>query len=208
MVPRYAAMLVTTLVMFLTGAAAPPLRQDEDPTKIDWAQDRTCQLVFHAVLEGLYADGVPNDVVDRVLDIGPNSQKKGFDMHFVYCCPLCHPTYEAFRLYRSRGSFYGRKDGLDTFGPGLEPSLTRQLLHVDVKVRLEALHKIIQRWVTLRLDAMRLTPVEKAEWAERLALRRKAGMLHLEKSRFAGKEAGFKGCAICDGSADACPLKP
>jgi hypothetical protein len=208
MLPRIAAIFSVLTLMFIPGAAAPPVQIDDDPTKIDWARDRTCQLVFHAVLEGLYSDGVSNDIVDRILDVDPATKQMRFDTHFVYCCPLCHPAYEAFILYRNRGHFYGRKDALDTFGPGLEPSLRRQLLSPDVKVRLEALHKVIQRWVTLRLDSMRLSGVEKTEWAERLAIRRKAGMMHLEKSRFGGKEAGFKGCAICDGSADACPLKP
>jgi hypothetical protein len=204
---RNLAILALLVAIFIPSTAASPAQIEEDPTKIDWAKDRTCQLVFQAVLEGLYSDGVPNEVVDRVLDIDPATKAPRFDTHFVYCCPLCHPAYEAFRLYRYRDHFYGRKDALDTFGPGLEPSLTKQLMHADVKVRLEALHKIIQRWVTLRLDSIRLTAVEKAEWSERLAVRRKAGMMYLEKSRFAGKEAGFKGCAICDGSADACPLK-
>ena len=204
--PRTLTILALLSLMFLPGAAAPPASDDSQP--IDWARDRTCQLVFQAVLEGLYADGVPNEVVDRILDVGPNSQKGGFDTHFVYCCPLCHTAYEAFTLYRNRGNFYGRKDSLNTFGPGLEPSLTKQLMHADVKVRLEALHKIIQRWVAVRLDTMRLTAVEKDQWAERLAARRKMGMSALEKSRFGGKAAGFKGCAICDGSAEACPLKP
>jgi len=208
MLPRCAALVVVLAFLLMPGVAEnkPPTPQPVD--RIDWISDPTCQLVFFAVLEGLYSDGVPDDIVDIVLGVRAQTKGPQFDTHFVYCCPLCHPAYEAFRLYRSRQPFYGRKDSADTMGPGLEPSVARKLRSDRVNDRLEALHGLIKRWVTLRLDTMRLTGKEKDDWAERLAIRRKLGMESLEKSNFAGKKAGYKGCAICDGSADACPFKP
>lgn len=208
MLPRIVCVAVILVMLLVPNEAEnkepPPLKQIE---RIDWVNDPTCQLVFFAVLEGLYSDGVPNEIVDRVLDIDPQIKGPRFDTHFVYCCPLCHPAYEAFVLYRARQPFYGRKDSAHTLGPGLEPSMVRKLRSDKVNDRLEALHALIKRWVTLRLDNLRLTSKEKDEWAERLAIRRKLGMEALEKANFGGKKAGFKGCAICDGSADACPLK-
>jgi hypothetical protein len=208
MLPRLAPIAVVLGFLVTPGVAENKPLPPGQIEHIDWIKDSTCQLVFFAVLEGLYSDGVPNDIVDIVLGVGPRSKGPQFDTHFVYCCPLCHPAYEAFSLYRSRQPFHGRKDHADTMGPGLEPSVVRKLRSDKVNDRLEALHGLIKRWVTLRLDTMRLTGKEKDEWAERLAIRRKLGMEALEKSNFAGKKAGFKGCAICDGSADACPLKP
>src|SRR5215475_5620678 len=79
-----------------------------------WAQSQASQLVFFAVLEGLYRDGVTNTDVDLIIPSGDDGKSK-FDLeHFVYACPLCHPAYEAFRLYRHRDMFYGFKAPIDT----------------------------------------------------------------------------------------------
>jgi hypothetical protein len=146
MLPRVTLVIVVLTVLCVPGVAEHRTPQvDDDPQRIDWVADRTCQVVFQAVLEGLYTDGVSNDIVDCILGVDARSKKLGFDAHFVYCCPLCHPAYEAFRLYRLRPDFYGRKQQLDTFGPGLEPSLRRQLLSEKPTERLEALHKLIKR---------------------------------------------------------------
>lgn len=172
---------------------------------VDWARDKTCQTVFHAVLQGLYDDGVSNEAVDLIIPPGD----KQFSMHFVYACPLCHPAYEAFRLYRQRPNFYGRKDDADTFGGELDEATMKKLRDKDKLVRLDAIQELIQKWVGRRLDSMRLTSDERTEWSYLLTARLKMGMLAMEKS----PEFGAKECAICLGSVEgairpAAPAKP
>jgi hypothetical protein len=60
-----------------------------------WPKNDVGPFVFHAVLEGLYTDGVSNEVVDKIL-------KPDLLANFVHQCPLCHPAYQAFLLYRDR----------------------------------------------------------------------------------------------------------
>src|SRR4029077_3675969 len=93
------------------------------PANRGWPQSRGSQLVFFAVLEGLYRDGVANSDVDLIIPPGPNGQPRFDPEHFVYACPLCHPAFEAFRLYRQRDDFFGLKAPVNTFGPGLDPAL-------------------------------------------------------------------------------------
>ncbi len=90
------------------------------------------QLVFFAVLEGLYEDGVSTDDVERILAIDPATKQPQYSEHFVGACPLCLPAFDAFQLYRSRPMFYGRKEAIDKFGPGLDPILVKKL-HSDQK---------------------------------------------------------------------------
>ena len=42
-----------------------PLPSLQPPTQ-EWRSDAACQIVFFAVLEGLYTDGVPDEVVDLI----------------------------------------------------------------------------------------------------------------------------------------------
>jgi hypothetical protein len=180
--------------------------QFDDERPIDWISDPTCQTIFFAVLEGCYTDGIANDTVDRILGVDAMHKGGNFNAHFVYCCPLCHPAYEAFRLYRRRQDFSGRKETINAFGGGLEPALERKL-HSDKRPeRFEALQTLITRWVALRLNTMRLTPQEREKWSHRMERRRKEGMMALEKG--GGNNAGWKFCPTCDGSAGACKLKP
>lgn len=166
--------------------------EEDDLEHIDWAKDSTCQLVFHAVLEGLYADGVQNEVVDLIIPPGD----KQFSTHFVYTCPLCHPAFEAFRAYRHRPeSFYGRKDDMDTFGKGLNSEFVRKLKSKNKSERLEQIRGLIEVWIARRIDTMRLNETERAELVMKLTRRLKMGMLAMEKSDFGAKE-----CAICLGT--------
>ena len=58
------------------------------------------QMVFFAVLEGLYRDGVSSADVDVFLRKDKN--EKGIEgyIHFVYGCSICMPALDAFRSYR------------------------------------------------------------------------------------------------------------
>jgi hypothetical protein len=72
--------------------------------------------IFLAVLEGLYTDGVSNEVVDAILTRDSTSDRP---QPFVYACPICMPAHDALQTYRARPASYGRNIRVDTFHPGL-----------------------------------------------------------------------------------------
>jgi hypothetical protein len=164
------------------------------------------QLVFFAVLEGLYEDGVSTEDVDRILAVDPKTKALRLEEHFVYGCPLCLPTFDAMVLYRSRPTFHGRKNSADTFGPGLEPALKKKLDSVQKADQLEAIQALVNRWVGRRLDSMRLTKDEREQWTAMIEEGRQKGMASLQAAQAGNRNEylGWKGCAICDGSAGAC----
>jgi hypothetical protein len=161
-----------------------------------WFQDPVCHMVFFAVLEGLYTDGVENETVDLIIPSGR------FQDHFVDCCPLCQPAYEAFRLYRSRERFIGFKEPPDTFGKGLDAMVVGKLRSSKKTERLEAIQGLVSTWVRRRLDSMRLSEEERTAWSQRVEERRQQGMARLQLEQAKG-QSDAKGCAICDGSAAA-----
>jgi hypothetical protein len=181
-----AAMLAVCFVMSGTRAS-------------DWVSDPGSQMVFHAVLEGLYTDGVSNADVDRIL------QRE----HFVVACPLCDPAYAAFAAYRARPEFQNRKAPVSTFGKGLDPAISEKLRSKETTVRRWAIGALVQGWVQKRLEAMRLTPEESADWEGRLQVLHKQGMAMMNKFQDAYQE---KDCAICSGCSTAgekvCKLAP
>ena len=164
------------------------------------------QLVFFAVLEGLYEDGVSTDDVERILAVDPKTKASRLEEHFVYSCPLCMPAFDAMVLYRSRQGFYGRKDNADTFGPGLELGLRKKLESAQKTDQLEAIQTLVNRWVSRRLDSMRLTKDEREQWTAVIEEGRQKGMTYLQTAQAGNRNEylGWKGCAICDGSAGAC----
>src|SRR5947207_11898373 len=102
--PRKTLFIAFLLISLLSGALAFKLggaatSAHTSAARGTWAESRTSQLVFFAVLEGLYRDGVSNDDVDRIIPPGKNGKDTFDPEHFVYACPLCHPAFEAFRLY-------------------------------------------------------------------------------------------------------------
>jgi hypothetical protein len=223
----------TTCCIVLLALGMVPVNASDDAWLNDaarkgaWFGDAASQMVFFAVWEGLYEDGVPNEVVDLIIPRDPKSGEPRMTEHFVYACPLCHPAFEAFRLYRSRQPFFGQKmTKFDSFGTGLEPSLVEQLQSEQKLERLAAVQSLVERWVGHRLDSMRLTPRERQEWEQRLDALRQRGKEQLERYQatkfpsgppesaqaalrndsFRQLYADWKGCAVCDGSANACKL--
>ena len=150
-------------------------------------------MVFFAVLEGLYRDGVSSETVDLIL-------KKDYNEHFVYCCPLCHPAYEAFVLYRGRPRFYGLKGDISNFGFGLDEKLEKKLRSENRSDRLEVIQTMIQQYVRQRVKMMRLSAKEEAELSAEMAKGRNKGMDALPRTPILANE---KRCAICDGSVGA-----
>ena len=187
-----------------------------------WFDNEASQLVFFAVLEGLYRDGVPQEAIDIIIPwkgtipTEENPAPKGYrDLyeHFVYMCPLCHPAYEAFVVYSNRKPFVGQKaDNIDTFGREFDPAIMKLLRSEKKADRLEAIKRLIDRWVDQRLALMRLTKQERLEWKVRIDALRDEGTKWLKQFQAGGHGLGamyadWKFCPSCDGSADACKLE-
>lgn len=184
------------------------------PTKraAKWTQDESSRLIFFAVLEGLYTDGVSDKSVELI--IGPQDKHDAhrYREHFVYACPLCHPAFEAFKLYQQRKEIYGLKPaGINTFGDGLKMAIVAQLQSEKRIDRLKAIESLTTKWIQQRMDIMRLTDEERAAVAQLLEEGRKSGMEMLERQIKESKgkhDPNWKSCAICDGSVGACKLNP
>lgn len=164
------------------------------------------QQIFFAVLEGLYRDGVSNEVVDKIIAIDDQTQ---YPANFVKACPACTPAYEAFCVYRGRPAFH-LKLAIDTFGPGLPPDQVERLTAVDLAVSQLALEQLIQGWMERRMSALRLTDDERAEWRMEMEERRKAGMEWLDRYQqmgLGGSYASMKTCPSCEGANGACKAK-
>ena len=194
---------VVSALFVLTGTITGSRAANTTPSsRGDWPHSRASQMVFFAVLEGLYYDGVSNADVDLIIPPAKNGPK--FDLeHFVYACPLCHPAFEAFRLYRQRDRIYGLKASIDTFGPGLDKSISEKLRSNNPNQRRQAIEGLISRWVGQRLEMMRLTPSERAAITSEMEQGRKQGMGGLKAVSEQTSQTRTN-CPICDGSFGAC----
>jgi hypothetical protein len=113
-----------------------------------WPKNDVAPFVFHAVLEGLYTDGVSNEVVDKIL-------KPNFLANFVDKCPLCHPAYQAFLLYRDRKVFCGVKSHADSFGSGLDEAVKQDILSGSSTERRKTLQSLISQSTGWRDSSLR-----------------------------------------------------
>jgi len=198
-----ATAIATVVVLNMGGAASPP---NSSAPKV-WPETRAGQLVFFAVLEGLYRDGVTNSDVDLIIPPGAGGRPRFDNEIFVYACPLCHPTFEALRLYRQRERIFGLKAAVDTFGTGLDKVVRERLRSQNADERRQAVEGLISRWVSQRLEMMRLTPAEREEITREIEKGRKQGMGGLKNAGQSGQVSQSRtNCAICDGSFGACKL--
>ena len=200
--PLALLVFIATLSTLSVGRGAVATSGSNSP-RVGWPHSGATQLVFFAVLEGLYGDGVSNDDVDLIIPPGKDGEPTFDKEHFVYACPLCHPAFEAFRLYRRRQSFFGLKARIDTFGPGLETTTENQLRSSDADTRRKAIQGLIQRWVGQRLDMMRLSDAERKAITSQIEQGRKIGMGDLKQW-----SNSRTNCPICDGSFGACKFRP
>ena len=110
------AVMKTTLIALFALALCLPLPAQEKPkpdaakSNLEWQKEEMCQFVFFAVLEGLYRDGIQNEIVDAIIGDKIEKKENKVKTHFVFRCKLCHATYEAFRTYRNRPAFMQTKD--------------------------------------------------------------------------------------------------
>lgn len=163
--PRIAGVKATLITLLALGLCLPVLAQgkpESETTKknVEWQKEEMCQFVFFAVLEGLYRDGVQNEIVDAI--IGEKILKKDDKVktHFVFRCKLCHATYEAFRTYRNRPAFMQTK-GASTFGKGADLASLKKLSSKDARTRIYAMGALVRPWIMHRINETRKTPEEK-----------------------------------------------
>lgn len=194
------------LAMGVPTTEGEPAKPKAGPAKVvDWKADPACRLVFHAVLEGLYEDGVTDDVVNNIVPADKTGREK-MRRSFVLGCPLCQPVFEAFCVYQNRPKFSdGGKDS--TFGKGLPEAVKKGLLSDTLSIRLTTLRGPIHGWVEARLRSMKLTDQERQEWWKAIEARSGQGAATLAAHRAADpwyKDwSGYWGCAACKGSEDA-----
>ena len=175
------------------GAELVKTREGLQPAPADWKGDPVCQMVFFAVLEGLYTYGVADDVVAAVLR-GENGK---ISEVFIDKCPLCYPVYEAFVLYQKRQTFVGAAKQ-NTFGKGVAPELANRLKSKDIiRTQIPALTELLRPWVERKLTTTSLTEEQKKELSTRLLKRRDEGN---------NLVLGYKRCAICDSTSAACEV--
>jgi hypothetical protein len=207
---RTAALLVA--LAWTCVSAADPLPSTTVPR--DALADPVGQMVFFAVLEGCYRDGVTNQVVDQLLPENPDTGGVRLEAHFVYACPLCMPALEALRTYRHRQRFLNDKAGRDSFGKGLPAGLLARLADPRHGQRLGALQELIAGWVQRRLELMRLPADERIAWNAAIAVRAAEGQRLLKdyRSQPSGDGIGLgdlyrdwpeDGCAVCNGALQA-----
>ena len=171
--------------------AGPPDEEGFDPVH---------RTIFHAVLEGLYEDGVSTNLVKAMLEEDPKSR---MPLHLVYTCPICDPALDALRVYEHRTNFHYKGRRGDTLGAGPPKEIVADFASGDRKRQFTAMQKLIDRWISARLDLMRLTADERAQWTAAMEKRRKQGMENLKKLQPSGAYAGVESCPVCDGAVDA-----
>lgn len=165
------------------------------------------QEIFHAVLQGLYRDGVGNDIADRVLEIDEDT---AFPLYVVYGCPLCMPAFDAFATYRARPEFHASKSHIDTWGQGLPAKMRARILGSDAAAVRSGIQELIETWVAQRLDDRRLNDAEQERWRVAMGSLREKGEAMLKAYQKAGNApayANMKGCPVCDGANGACELR-
>ena len=177
---------------------------------VDWKDDPVCQMVFFAVLEGLYRDGVSDEVVECIVPKTPNLEQDPFRKNFVPECPICHPVYEAFALYQKRPNF---KDDnkRNAFGKAeLSPEIVKAFQSKDLQTRVkQGVRPLVGKYVAAHLNKMNLSAEEKQEWSKKLLERVEQGTSLYTKFRATeeGKLLGWSfygGCGACTGTKEAC----
>lgn len=199
---RFQVLSAAAMVLALVVGAGAFSRGDvrlELPQEVALEETDFEYELFAAVLEGLYLDGVSNEVVDAITVKDP---EHGYPANFVWACPVCMPAYRAFLTYRARPHFDWVKARRD-FGPGLDAATVASLTTGEFAARQEALMRLVGRWVERRMTRLRLTPAERAQWKLEMEMRRKKGMAQLAEYKAGGMRGSYaqmEACPLCDGA--------
>jgi len=152
----------------------------------DWYRDADCRMVFFTVLEGLYEDGIPQEVVDLVIG---RVEDNNIDKAFVFRCKLCHACYEAFAVYQRRPAFNGA-EGVNTIGNRvIAPALMEGLKSGSQRQFDAAFSGIIQPWVKQKLLTLN------QDDADKIATMKRFGKLAREGNALV---RGYERCQACE----------
>lgn len=157
------------------------------------------QFVFFAVLEGLFQQGLPDATVDRLLQ---RDMQTGQPYLFVYACPICHPTYDALSLYRSRRPFYGDKGSRRDFAVQADPKMLARLNSDDPAVRADAFGDLVQTFIARKVASSRWSQAEAEAWGLKFEQAKQEGERHLQDYK-AAKNSTYrwmKSCSMCRGA--------
>lgn len=178
-----------------------PLPSLQPPTQ-EWRSDPACQFVFFAVLEGLYTDGVPDEVVDLIV---PPQDERGDSVErcFVFRCPMCHAAYEAFVLYQRRQAFNGSSEAKSTFGKDFDLTIRDSLKSDSAPARVKAMGNLIRPWIDRKINSLEMTDAKRdalvakmlqyAEEGNRLFLARRA-----DPTSIYHEWTFYGGCQACE----------
>ena len=166
------------------------------------------RLVFFAVLEGCYADGLTGEDLDRILPKDSGGRSDAY-ANFVISCPICAPALDAFQLYAVRQPSAlqeSKATRYDTFGTGLDASVKAELAKPG-QARRDAIQGLIQKWVDSRIVSMRLTEAETKTIREALRKMRERGekaLKNFQEGRngdlLKERYKDWKACPICSGA--------
>ena len=178
------------------GAAGTAAFAGHGPTEVKVGGFEFNRFLFFAVLEGACEDNPGDRAVDAILE----TDEKGHYRNFVYACPVCHPVIDALRAFRMRNQYYYAHKGdplVDDLAASPVAALSGRILGTDPAARGAALHDLVGRWVSRRMDRLRLDEEQRRAWRQAMAIGRKEGMGGLDRSE------GFqhKSCPSCDGAA-------
>lgn len=168
---------------FAAFALVAALVQDKPKPPSDAALNR---FVFFAVLEGLFEDGMPAETVDLIL----SKNDKGEYENFIYACPICTPSVEAFRAFQMRRQFYHGRKGEAYFDAKPDPLFDEIAKQAQQKRYNKALDTLMQRYIKRRLDRLNLSADERAVWLAAL----KVGQEKMKNT--------YDHCPWCAGAAD------
>ncbi len=200
----------TTVASFTVAIAVFAAREFGDTNPPETEYDNYHRFIFYAVLEGCYEDGIKADDIDLIVPKNEENGMRELSTNFVYTCPLCHPAFEAFRIYGSRLPFVGQKiTRYDTFGAGLDEA-TRKQLRGTPNERRNAIQGLISKWVGARAELLRLNKEERIELMKSLKEMKGKGDAALKKFQegehgnyFTETYKDWKKCPVCEGSLEA-----
>ncbi|MGE4601898.1 MAG: hypothetical protein AAEJ65_03225 [Planctomycetota bacterium] len=202
--------LLLLLPLLVVACNSTTARMDQDssvPVRASLPHEEARQLLFFAVLEGLYRDGVDTEVASAICVI---EEPAGIPHNFVYACPICTPALDAFRLYAARPGFYRDKTGRDTFGSGLDPAVRERLLADDPGQRRKALQDLIEKWVDARVATSGFDEDKREALSMAFKEMRKEGMGLLQQFQseqdpdiYLDFYRDWETCPSCDGANDA-----
>jgi hypothetical protein len=206
MTRSFLAMLVAVVLFSVAHAAEEPkaaAKPDSDLVK--WQDSEAGQFVYFAVLEGLFRDGVPNDVVDLVINPARDLDNKVKHV-FVLECDICHAAYEAFVFYRKRQVFQ-KSGGRDTFGNGVKEQIVTGLKHEDARTRVYALGAMMRPWILARVEQQKLSREKQEELVTVLLnfkseANKKLDVLRKSDPLYKDWGVWYGGCQACEAATD------